>query len=99
MQLTTTKERVLETVEKDPQAKETLKTLFPEVFEDDKYFNLIAEGKKPAHTVFQKDYVKIDLAYEVCNGKYRNKAFLLYPSCRWELVNEGGDYILIPTRI
>lgn len=35
MQLTTTKEKVLEAVEKDPQAKETLKTLFPEVFKCD----------------------------------------------------------------
>ena len=35
-----TKEKVLEAAEKCSQAKETLKTLFPEVFEDDKYFDL-----------------------------------------------------------
>ena len=47
-----TKEKVLEAAEKCSQAKETLKTLFPEVFEDDKYFNL---GEP-----YEKIYRKVD---------------------------------------
>lgn len=40
MNLNITKEKVLDAANKCPVAKETLKTLFPEVFEEDKYFDL-----------------------------------------------------------
>jgi len=42
MKLEITKEKVLEAASKCSTAKETLKTMFPEVFEDDNYYDLSA---------------------------------------------------------
>lgn len=99
MELTITKEKVIEAASKCSQAKEILKTLFPEVFEEDKYFDL-RTGTEEGERVYVKDGLRIDVC-NLASDEYKNKAFLLRGAARWELVPTGivhNSYLLIPTR-
>lgn len=99
MKLEITKEKVLEAAAKCETAKETLKTLFPEVFEDDKSINLLKPGFTHGEVIYDYKDVLIHLANYVCDGKYRDKAFYLSTHVNWELIKtEKGVAILIPTR-
>lgn len=82
----TTKERILEAAEKCPQAKETLKTLFPECFEE--------EDK----SVDLKQRIIEHLLWVRSEGEYKGKSFYLSEAYDWKIVEDSfGSYCLIPT--
>ena len=100
MKLEISKERVLEAASKCSTAKETLKTLFPEVFEEeDKYFDFsdvrarFLEGLRlPAG--FDDDCIEIRVG-----GEYRRKGFYLAGHLNWEIKEDRhGQLVLIPTK-
>jgi len=102
--LKVTKEKVLLTVLKCPEAKEALRTMFPEVFEEDKYFDL--DKLKIDSTCLFTDESAINAGFEnnlfmfvkVCN-EYKGKAFTLNTSYNWELTKDSNDSLtLIPTK-
>ena len=87
MKLEITKEKVIEAASKCSQAKETLKTLFPDVFEDDKYFDL-SDVKIGSNNFLSKK----------CLGKYANKGFYLSGNCQWNIIKDNDVSILVPTK-
>lgn len=100
----TTKERILEAASKCEQAKATLKTLFPEVFEDDKYFDLRKAPKKldsyniyvNAETAQGDDFVLLCVR---SNGRFADKSFYLSGCCNWDIIKDEQDSLcLIPTK-
>ena len=97
-----TTENILAAADKCPQAKETLKTLFPEAFEKEKHINLYTSAvAERAREVYCSDDSEVII--RVGNGlvedkNLRDKCFHLKGACNWELKKEGYDYILIPTR-
>jgi len=108
MELEITKEKVLKAAEKCSEAKEVLKTLFPEIFAD-KYFDL--SKLKPLDFIdFEGQIFTFSSSreagfsgvwfFKVCLcGKYACKGFSLDKSYKWELVNnEFGELILLPTK-
>lgn len=101
MQLTTTKERVLEAVEKDPQAKETLKKLFPDVF-GSKYFDLTENEYQHSESytrLFKCGDVYILIADGLAPDGMRKKCFFLNSAVNWHIEEVEGKTYLIPTRI
>lgn len=94
MKLEITKERILEAASKCSTAKETLKTLFPEVFEDDKYFYF-------SSTMFHvnnlpKGFQGLELRV---GGEYNLKGFYLPSQHNWQIVeDEFKQLVLLPTR-
>lgn len=104
MKLEITKERILEAANKCSTAKETLKTLFPEVFEDDKYLDLMAAVTYPSTTLFDQKmlpknsygepFLQIRSALE-----FTYKAFWLDDEYEWDLKRDSsGELVLIPTK-
>lgn len=99
MELKITKERILEAASKCSQAKETLKTLFPEVFSQDVFLTPLPGGSGT-------DFNSRDVAGKDTNiiqvrvgGDYDRRAFWLNTNYKWQLVNEAADYyVLIPTK-
>ena len=87
MKLEITKEKVLEAAEKCSQAKETLKTLFPECF----------ENKLPR---FSTDVnIKIDGSRGIENrlvssGDYNSNVLWLHESYKWEIKKAAGRWVL-----
>lgn len=104
-ELKISKERVLEAASKCSTAKQTLETLFPEVFEEEsKYFDLTAliEGR---YIIFGDKESTIagfhnnEFMHVRFGGKYDGKAFYLHGSYNWELVHdEFGCLCLLPTK-
>ena len=110
---TITKERVLEAASKCSQAKETLKTLFPEVFvEEVRDFNLYALSPEDGGSGFifgeqravaagfdGRDFMQVR-NYET--EGLRGKAFFLSSAYTWELRRTETEVdlgmLLIPTR-
>lgn len=101
MKLEISKERVLEAASKCSTAKETLKTLFPEVFEEeDKYFDfsdtpaLVLDPSINFPTGFSNASILIRK-----DGEYEDKGFFLNPYLRWEIKKDSENaLVLIPTR-
>jgi hypothetical protein len=108
MELKITKEKVLEAASKCETAKETLKTLFPEVFKDDKYFDLYKlnnhKGEEGRMFLFSEYQAKsagfINRYFMQVRGKtdLKDKAFYLANAYNWELKYDEGDLVLIPTK-
>lgn len=98
MKLKITKERVLAAAAKCETAKETLMELFPEAFEDDKYYNLWDDK-------YKKHVDNGDIFGGVAQGpriwiRDGGKSFQLTCHCNWELIKEDdGFYLLTPTKI
>ena len=89
-----TKERVIEAANKCPQAKETLKTLFPECFEDDKYFDLVKINFGNYHVRYLEGLMCVRK-----DGELKGKAFRLSKNHNWELkMDSEGKLCLIPTK-
>lgn len=102
--LTVTKERVLEAAKQCPTAKETLKALFPEAFEDEKYFQLGRQGTRLDNS---EDLIKLRLhpaTLSIRNaGQFAGKAFFLDnktdSTVKWEIVKDEFDVLcLLPTK-
>jgi hypothetical protein len=86
MELKITKEKVLAAAKKCSQAKDVLKEMFPEVFEEDKYLNLTDESIS-------------SLLYAKTTGNLAGKAFHLRSSYNWEIVKDFADNTcLVPTK-
>lgn len=96
-ELKITKERVLEAANSCAQAKEVLKKIFPEVFEDDKYLNVppFIHGKK--QILYTKEGE--DIIWPSLSGNFRERGFYLISRYDWDIVidDEGGK-ILVPTK-
>jgi hypothetical protein len=108
--ITISKDKVLEAAKKCPQAKETLKILFPEVFEDDKYLDLsklvvidkIHDGMIFSDKCF-KDVTGVnndgDLIVIRTDGEYKQQGFWLSPRFNWEIVRDlSKQLVLLPTK-
>ncbi len=96
MELKITKEKVLSAAKKCSQAKEVLKEMFPEVFEDDKYLELknssftSAGYKEPGYG----DIIRVRQF-----GEFIGKAFWLNENLNWEIkIDKEGEKCLIPTK-
>jgi len=88
-ELKITPDKVLSAAKKCPQAKEVLKEMFPEVFEEDKYFDL-------SNTTIYSPQVGIAIR---CSGEYAKKSFWLNDSWNWIIVKDSEDKLcLIPTK-
>lgn len=91
MELKITKEKVLEAAQKCSKAKETLKTLFPEVFEDDKSVDV---GSVVGKSFFNNDFLTVRADYE-----YQQKGFYLTHKYNWEIIKDSqGKLVLVPTK-
>ena len=87
-----TKERILEAAKGCSQAKPTLKTLFPEVFKDDKYINIPSNCGR----IHCNGGIIIERR---SGGDYGNKGFYLGKSVNWEIVKDSAGYnMLLPTK-
>jgi hypothetical protein len=99
------KNKILEAAKKCPQAKETLKILFPEVFEESKYLDLSKLEINSKEQLFKSasikqvsginsDFMCIRSSYE-----YMNKGFWLSSLFDWEIVRDSHDMlVLLPTK-
>lgn len=89
MKLEITKEKVLAAAAKCSTAKATLQTLFPEVFEEDKYLDLGGQYKSSVSSL-------------VCvrgNGEFKNKGWYLNSGYNWEIIKDSeGFRVLVPTK-
>ncbi len=95
-----TKEKILEAASKCFQAKETLKVLFPEVFEEDKYFDLNKLDFRTNDLNWKKSGFNDDNPMFIRGaGEFAGKAFYLDPSYNWELVKDSHNILcLVPTK-
>jgi len=93
MKAEVSKDRVLEAASKCPTAKETLKVLFPEFFEEDKSVSM---------PKFESIRSNCDRRlFEARNyGKYKDKGIWLNNNhFNWELIIDGTDeLVLVPTK-
>jgi len=98
MELKITKEKVIAAANKCSAAKEVLKEMFPEVFEDDKYFNFA--GSAGIDNEFKSNYLPDSSMIQIRRiGKYKNKAFYLTSKYNWKIERDNeGDLCLIPTK-
>lgn len=89
MELSITKEKVLEAADKCPQAKETLKTLFPEVFKElnIESFKLSTDGSN-----------MIYIADSHAPKGMRFQCFGLNSCYEWKMETNGNITLLIPTK-
>lgn len=104
MKLEITKERILEAANKCSTAKGTLKTLFPEVFEDDKYLDFkdatigthnFDTNKLPKERGDMNQPIIQVRAY----GNFRDKSFYLSGELDWQIIRDDeGELVLIPTK-
>lgn len=101
-ELKITKEKVLEAAAKCSTAKATLQTLFPEVFKEEKYFDLTKLSK--THFLDNDDCIKAGFSSNTVlqirtGGTYAFKGFYLSNIYDWKIVqDEVNDTVLIPTR-
>lgn len=106
-ELKTTKEKILKAASTSDAAREALRKLFPEAFEDAKYFDLsklkACDGARYLYFsnesslragFFSNTFIQIRNAVE-----YRDKAFYLDKSYNWEIVKDSmGMLCLLPTK-
>lgn len=106
-EVTVTKSRIFEAAKVSPHAKQTLETLFPEVFAELKYFDLskLSSGSNALFTSEQAKAAgfRTNSFIQVRSGfNYDNKGFYLdtHSNIKWELVQDcRNETILLPTRI
>ena len=96
-ELKITKERVLEAAEKCSDAKQILKTLFPEAFVGE---GIINNGRFYGLAIFGNPTASDNKAVIEIRGTgdHVNKAFWLNSKFDWKIENEGGGITLIPTK-
>lgn len=101
MELKITKERILEAAAKCSQAKDTLKTLFPEAFEEDKKVSLLFDDLKIENRTEgllaisdKKGQYILQTARKSAPGGYEGKCFILGGFFTWDLTG----LILTPKR-
>ena len=100
MKLEITKERVISAAEACPTAKETLKTLFPEAFVDEKYLDFIGYVEVLREDIKYPEGFSI-YDFEVrTTGEYSRKGFYLNDdNFTWEIITDSeGMKVLIPTK-
>ena len=100
-----TKDRILDAAANCPIAKETLKRIFPEVFEDDKYFDLKKLSPCNDRFIVSNDLAKgagfsdqhfMTIAEE---GEYKGKGFYINDDYNWEIKrSHRGNSYLVPTK-
>ena len=96
--LTITKEKVLEAAAKCSTAKETLKTLFPECFEEDKYFDLNSMFPEGLNDRMKGIKSPVDIWIR-SSGELNGKAFFLNKNINWNIITDSyGSLCLIPTK-
>ena len=106
MNVSISKEKVLEAANKYPQAKETLKILFPEVFKNDKYLDLSKLAINDKFQLFTTSSIELashgihsDLINIRQAEEYKDKGFLLSYLFNWIItVDSTGHLILLPTK-
>lgn len=92
-ELKVSKEKVLEAASKCSNAKEILKTLFPEVFVEDKSVDLVKLRDSGS-----KESVPSILGIRN-HGKWKGKVFYLHSYYNWEIkVDIHGELCLVPTK-
>ncbi|HOV34615.1 MAG TPA: hypothetical protein PLS56_01315 [Candidatus Dojkabacteria bacterium] len=106
MELKVTKEKVLEAASKCSTARETLKTLFPEAFEEEYWLDLSKLKVEPSDntqifigsSVLQATSDKSTSLIEIRRlGEFKDKGFFLSTAFDWEIVTEReGLKVLIP---
>jgi hypothetical protein len=102
--LTITKEKVLEAANKCSTAKEVLKTIFPEVFKDNKYFSFIDLETDQLNLICKQiglPYGSIQTEATSSNPEYnkQNSFFLAkQDNLDWILYDNGGHYSLVPIK-
>lgn len=96
MELKITKERILEAASKCTAAKETLKTLFPEVFS----MELISKDMTDLLCLANIGSIPaIHIANGIRMSQYGEKThFFLSPSFGWKIEQDGSTLFLIPTK-
>jgi hypothetical protein len=99
MKLEITKERILAAAAKCSTAKQTLQTLFPEAFEDDKYFYLRG-GPVDGLSLFIPNGTSGNSMISIrAYGEYVDKSFYLNTRYNWEIKTDTHDNLcLIPTK-
>lgn len=105
MELKVTKENVLKAAEKCSTAKQVLKEMFPEAFEDDKYFILTKLSRTKDAVLFTDEdatsagFIDNQFMQIRSRGEYAGKAFFLSKLYEWEMkIDSRGDICLIPTK-
>lgn len=99
-----TKEQIEKAAETSPEAKKALVELFPEYFEDEKYYDL-----KPLLTndyncfkkgVLEKAGLQSTAIQIRSTGEYADKGFFLNPArTNWEIIKESASsWVLLPTK-
>ena len=103
MELKVTKEKVLEAAKDCKDAERVLKTLFPEAFEDNKYFDLHPLDENTL--LFDNDKGRAcgfsDGAFMQIrsNGEYAYKGFYLSLFYNWSIVEDSEHLqVLVPTK-
>ena len=83
-------EQILKAAATSPEAKLALKELFPDVFKEDKYFDLSG---------FQTQTIGGLYFAKRASGNFYQKALYLTPFANWELVTDDeGIQCLVPTK-
>lgn len=101
-ELKITKAKVLEAAEKCEIAKATLEALFPELFKEEKYFDLTKLSK--IQFLDNDDCIRAGFSSNTVlqirtGGTYGFKGFYLSNTYDWKIVqDEVNDSVLIPTR-
>jgi len=96
MKLEIEKEKVLEAAKKCPQAAEVLKTMFPEVFEDDALISLsIFAGK-----IFATEGRVVAAVRSSSRGdsKFDGKGLWLSEYYNWAIEYDNGVMVLVPRK-
>lgn len=106
--VTITAQKVLDAAKANPGAKEILKTLFPEAFEKEKYFDLsklVTAGGSKCLTIFTDASAKEAGFYhsgffQIRSGyEFEGKGFYLDHSYNWAIEKDRvGQMVLVPTR-
>lgn len=95
------KDKVLEAASKCSTAKAVFTVLFPEVFEENKYFDLSKFTRFPfSQEASQSAGFTTNSFFQVrAEGPYAEKGFYLSNQYNWELVKEADDTLcLVPTK-
>jgi len=94
------KERILEAANKCGDAKRILKTIFPEVFVDNKYLNFECAQHAILRNDIEYPYNFTHMSIQVrSGGNLSHKGFYLSDKFNWELVVDNkGQLVLLPTK-
>jgi len=86
MDITITKEKILQAAEENPCASSVLKILFPDVFHCDAHINITTENI--GHLVLPRS-----------SGNYHNRGIFLHESYNWQILKDSvGVLVLVPTK-